>query len=144
MLENCELKISDMRPTVSQYAEALEVLSKEGMNVQDLAKNFLGFLKRRGESDKATVVTEQLGKRSLSQSGILPVTVVTAHELDEATKQALRMQAGQIFSGKTVELRYTVDTSVIGGARFSTPETLYDATVATELGALKKVIINKR
>jgi F0F1-type ATP synthase delta subunit len=133
-----------MRPTVSQYAEVLEVLSKEGMNVQDLAKNFLGFLKRRGESDKATVVIEQLGKRSLSQSGILPVTVVTAHELDEATKQALRTQAGQIFPGKTVELRYTVDTSVIGGARFSTPETLYDATVATELGALKKVIINKR
>ncbi len=129
-----------MRPTVSQYAEALEVLSKEGMNVQDLAKNFLGFLKRRGESDKATVVIEQLGKRSLSQLGILPVTVVTAHELDEATKQTLQAQAGQIFPGKTVELRYTVDTSVIGGARFSTPETLYDATVVTELGALKKVI----
>lgn len=144
MLENCELKISNMRPTVSQYAEALEVLSKEGMNVQDLARNFLGFLKRRGESDKATAVTEQLGKRSLSQSGILPVTVVTAHELDEATKQVLRTQAGQIFPDRTVELRYTVDTSVIGGVCFSTPETLYDATVATELGALKKVIINKR
>ena len=129
-----------MRPTVSQYAEALEVLSKEGMNVQDLAKNFLGFLKRRGESDKATVVIEQLGKRSLSQLGILPVTVVTAHELDEAMKQTLQAQAGQIFPDKKVELRYTVDTSVIGGARFSTPETLYDATVATELGALKKVI----
>ena len=129
-----------MRPTVSQYAEALESLSKEGMNVQDLAKNFLGFLKRRGESDKATAVIEQLGKRALSQLGILPVTVVTAHELDDATKQALRNQAGQIFPDKTVELRYTVDTSLIGGARFSTDETLYDATVATELSALKKVI----
>lgn len=129
-----------MRPTVSQYALALEALSKEGMKVQDLAKNFLGFLKRRGESDKATAVIEQLGKRALSQLGILPVTVVTAHELDETTKQALRVQAGQIFPQKTVELRYTVDTALIGGARFSTDETLYDATVATELSALKNVI----
>lgn len=129
-----------MRPTVSQYAEALETLSKEGMNTQELIKNFLSFLKRRGDADKAVAVMEQLEKRAMLQSGTLSVDVVTAHELEEGTKVLLVKQAERVFPGKTVHLEYTVDASVIGGARFRAEETLYDATILAGLDALKKGI----
>ena len=129
-----------MRPTVSQYAEALEILSKEGMSVQALTKNFLGFLKRRGESDKAVSVMEQLEKRAMLQSGMIPVTVITAHEVDKEAQSLLVQQAEQIFAGRSVNLEYQVDTAVIGGAQFRAEETLYDATVSARLSALKKII----
>lgn len=128
-----------MRPTVSQYAEALEILSKEGMSVQELTRNFLGFLKRRGDSDKAVSVMEHLEKRVMVQAGVLSVTVVTAHEVEAESKLLLVKQAERIFPGKTVTLKYEVDATVIGGARFRADEALYDATVLAQLNALKEV-----
>ncbi len=130
-----------MRPTVSQYAAALEALSFEGtIGVKDISRNFLGFLKRRGESDKASLIVKQLEKRALEQSGKLMVAVVTAHELSEEMKKSLMKKAEEMFPGKSVMLSYEIDSTVIGGARFRTDETLYDATVLAELGALKKVL----
>lgn len=129
-----------MHPTVSQYAEALEVLSEEGISTKDLTKNFLGFLKRRGESDKVGAVVAQLEKRAEAQSGKISVTVVTAHELEGEMREVLLQKAESIFPGKSVVLTYRVDGTVIGGARFETSEMLYDATVGAEFRALKKVI----
>lgn len=130
-----------MRPTVSQYAQALEELSQGSeANTQEIARNFLGFLKRRGESGWATAIVKRLEKRGSEQSGTLTVTVVTAHELSWETKSLLLEKAGAIFPGKTITLSYEIDSAVIGGARFRTDEMLYDATVASELAALKKTL----
>ncbi len=131
-----------MRPTVSQYAEALELLSQEGMSTPHVIRNFLGFLKRRGELTKASSVVEQMEKNTLEQSGILRVVVTTAHEAGADMRALLLGQAEKIFSGKSVELQYEVNPALIGGARFRADETLYDATVSAELRALKKVIIH--
>lgn len=129
-----------MRPTASQYAEALEALSEEGTSAEILAKNFLGFLKRRGESGKLAAVVAQLDKRGAARSGTLSVTVVTAHEAEASTRALLLKQATLMFPGVAVNLQYQVDASIIGGVRFRAEEILYDATVLAELSALKKVI----
>lgn len=130
-----------MRPTVSQYAEALEALSQEGtIAVSDIASNFLGFLRRRGGSDQAVAIIKQLEKREAEQSGKLQVTVVTARELSEETKRLLLEKAGSIFTGKTIMFSYEIDSTVIGGVCFRTDETLYDATVLAELDALREII----
>jgi F0F1-type ATP synthase delta subunit len=143
LFENCELKIENfvsMHPTASQYAEALEALSEEGTSAEIIARNFLGFLKRRGESDRLAAVVEQLDKRGAVQSGTLSVTIVTAHEPGAETKAWLVKQAERIFSGKTIKVRYAIDDAVVGGARFQTDEILYDVTVGAELRALRKAI----
>lgn len=129
-----------MRPTVSQYAEALESLSRDGMGVENITENFLGFLKRRGESAKGAAIVKELEKRAAEQSQTLSVTVVTARQLDEDARMLLVKQAEQIFPGKKVDLQYEVDALVIGGARFRAEETLYDVTVLAQLKALKEVI----
>lgn len=126
-----------MRPTVSQYAQALEELSGDAGATRDIAQNLLGFLKRRGESEKLAAIVEQLEWRFLKQAGKLPVTVTTAHALADETKRSLVKQAEGIFPGKTITLSYEIDSAVIGGARFRTDETLYDATFRARLAALK-------
>lgn len=129
-----------MRPTLSQYAEALEVLSKEGTAPSVIAKNFFDLLVRRGEKEKYTSVVEMLETRWKKERGELVVTVVTASETTPQIQELLKEKARQIFPGYTVELRYVVDRRVVGGASFRTDESLYDATLASSLQELKSVL----
>jgi F0F1-type ATP synthase delta subunit len=132
-----------MRPTISQYARSLEELSRDttGEAVAVIAKNFLGFLKRRGEEKKLSAILKQLEKIEAEKEGKIAVMAVLAHAVDEATKKKLALQAEKLFPEKKTELSYTIDTSVIGGAMFRTDEILYDATLANELSVLKKSLL---
>ncbi len=129
-----------MRPTISQYAQALEELSQTTQDAKVLAKNLLSFLKRRGESEKGALILERLEQLERNKAKQVVVTAVTAHEVSSETKKLLTKQAEGLFPGKAIELVYQVDPSVIGGVRFHSEETLYDATVASEVSALKKAI----
>lgn len=129
-----------MRPTISQYATSLEELSSGATKEESalLVKNFFGLLKRRGEGKKLGAILSYLEKIDDEKEGRVVVTVVLAHEADEATKEKLSLQAQKLFPHKKVELQYTIDATVIGGATFRTDELLYDATLQTELNSLKK------
>lgn len=129
-----------MRPTISQYATSLEELSL-GVTAEEsvvLAKNFFAFLKRRGEGKKIHAILSHLEKIDDLKENRVIVTVVLAHEADEATKKQLSLQAQKLFPDKKIVLQYTVDAQVIGGATFRTDELLYDATLQIELNSLKK------
>lgn len=129
-----------MRPTISQYATSLEELSL-GATTEESAlfvKNFFGFLKHRGEGKKLSAILSHLEKIDNEKERRVIVTVVLAHEADEATKKQLSLQAQKLFPDKKVVLQYTVDAKVIGGATFRTDELLYDATLSTTLNSLKK------
>lgn len=131
-----------MYPTVSQYAEVLEELSKNATaeQVTDIADCFLGFLRRRGEQKKIGAIMKYVEKAVAQKEGRVSVAVVTAYEVTEDDKQKLSRAANRLFPEKKVELKYAVDRAVIGGALFSTDEMLYDATLATRLRALKNVL----
>lgn len=128
-----------MRPTVSQYAQALVELS-ETADVKVLVGNLFGFLKRRGETEKAVSILERLEYLAALKEKRVGVTTVTAHEPTAETKRLLMKKAEMLFPGKQVELSYEIDESVIGGVRFRSEELSYDATVASELSSLKKTI----
>ena len=129
-----------MRPTISQYAISLEELSLGATPevISLIAKNFFGLLKRRGEGEKMNAILKYLEKIDASKEGRIAVTAILAHEADTETKKNLSVQAKNIFSHKEVDLRYVINTEVIGGVAFRTDEVLYDATLSTEVNSLKK------
>jgi F-type H+-transporting ATPase subunit delta len=130
-----------MRPTVSQYAEVLEELSRDsGAEVQEVAKNFLGFLKRRGETKKLASIVRRLEERAQEKSGELSVTAVTAHPASAETKTLLAEVAEKVFPEKKIDLIYQTDENVIGGVLLRTREALFDATLATRAKALKQAL----
>lgn len=131
-----------MRPTISQYARSLEELSRDATKeaVSDIAKNLMEFLKRRGEGKKLGAILKQLEKIEAEKEGRTRVTAILAHEADQVTKKKLSLQAEKLFPGKKVELSYMIDTALIGGVVFRTDEVLYDTTLVTELGELKKAL----
>jgi F0F1-type ATP synthase delta subunit len=129
-----------MRPTLSQYALALEALSKEGVSPSVVAQNFLGLLARRGESKKLASITTLLEERDKKHRGVLAVTMVTASEVTPETSAMLKEKAEQVFPGQIIEFHRVVDRSVVGGVSFQTSEALYDATFAASLKELRRSV----
>lgn len=132
-----------MRPTVSQYARSLEELSLQATPEQAalISRNFWNFLKRRGETKKAREIIRQLERLEREKAGEIRVTVITAHEVMEDSRQLLYGKAKELFPGKNIELEYERDEKVIGGAQFRTDEMLYDATVVSQLKSLRNLLI---
>lgn len=131
-----------MRPTVSQYAQALEELSRGASDAKALVQNLMSFLKRRGESEKLTSILDRLEWMEADKDNRVSVTAVTAREVSPETKKLLTKQVEALFPGKKIELSYAIDKQVIGGVRFRSKELLYDATVVSELSSLKKILSN--
>jgi F0F1-type ATP synthase delta subunit len=132
-----------MRPTISQYGEALEELTAQASasEVDALTRQFFAFLKHRGEEKKMAAIVEHLEKSEAEKSNRLAVVVTTAHAPMTETKAALSRQAAQLFPHKTIELSYEVNPALIGGALFRTDEVLYDATLDNEVRALKNSLL---
>lgn len=129
-----------MRPTVSQYAQTLEELSlgKTGEEIVLLSRNFLAFLKRRGEEKKLTAIVHHLEKLHREKAGEVMVTVTLAHTADTMTEENIMLEVQKLFPEKKITLVYQIDKEAIGGVHFHTDELLYSATVADALTSLKQ------
>jgi F0F1-type ATP synthase delta subunit len=125
-----------MRLSIPQYAEVLLELEKEG-DVAVITSRFSEWLSRRGEWKKLKKIVKEADRIVREKSGITDVTITTAHEADEATKDGLISQAKEVFAEDSVEARFVVDASVIGGVRLRSDETLYDATLSNAVRKLR-------
>lgn len=120
-----------MRITNAQYAETLALLEKG--NAKDIAKNFVAFLRRRGEMGRLGAILSAFQAREEKAAGILPLEVISAHSLDKAELAEIQKKAESLFPGKKVKLMPAVDPSVIGGFRLKGREEDYDATLSKAL-----------
>lgn len=73
----------------------------------------------------------------LSLRGHVAGTVTSAHELSQATKQALEAYAKAATDAQTVHLDEVVDPQVLGGVRLSLPGKELDTTIAHQLLTLR-------
>lgn len=134
-----------MRPTITQYAQALTELGA-GLEpgtvaAEDLSRSFVAYLERVGERENLEAVLRSLERIESGRDGVISVEATLAHPADGATRQALEAKAAGLFPDQRVELSYRIDPELIGGARFRSEEILYDASLSGELGELKKALM---
>lgn len=70
---------------------------------------------------------------ALAARSIMIADVTSAHPLSEALKKEIASLVG----GKTLQLRETVDSDVLGGVRVDIPGKRFDGTIRHRLTALK-------
>jgi F-type H+-transporting ATPase subunit delta len=70
---------------------------------------------------------------------LLPVEITSAIELDAATVERIGQQIGE-QTGRTVELRSTVDPDVLGGIVLRVGNSILDASIRTRLETLRKQV----
>lgn len=107
-----------------------EKLSKgEGKKALSELAAFLVETRRTDETD-LLVRDIELG---LAERGVIVADVTTAHPLSESLKSDIKKMVG----GNTLQLRETIDESVLGGVRIDIPGKRFDGTIRRKLTALK-------
>lgn len=69
----------------------------------------------------------------LAQNGVVIADITSARPLDEAVKAEITAMLG----AKSVQLRESVDETLLGGIRIDTPGKRFDGTIRHKLNALR-------
>lgn len=90
------------------------------------------FLVETRRTDEAELLVRDI-ELELADRGVVVADVTTAHPLSESLKTDIKKMVG----GNTLQVRETIDESVLGGVRVDIPGKRFDGTIRRKLTALK-------
>lgn len=140
-----EQAIDDSRPLQRMLASPIVDSDKKiavlreifGGKVSDDVMRFLDVLSEKGRDpllrDVAMAFRNMLG----DERGIVSADVVVAEDLDDRLKQEIQSRLASM-TGKQVEARFRVDSSLVGGFTAKIADKMIDASVRNQLDRLRK------
>jgi F-type H+-transporting ATPase subunit delta len=93
------------------------------------------IIKNRREGALAQIADSFISQLK-THNGIIPITIVSAVQMDKLTKDSILSKLEKAFVGK-IELDEQVDTSLIGGFVIKMGHTQFDASIANKIKNLK-------
>jgi F-type H+-transporting ATPase subunit delta len=135
---NAELFDALSNPAIP-HAQKEKVLDSliEKTRLSKTASNFLRVLLRNNRLTAIAAIDERFVAELEERSGIVTAEIVSARELPTDEKSALRSQLERL-TGKTVNMDFQIDESVIGGVITRIGSTVYDGSIRTKLDTLKE------
>ena len=100
-------------------------------------ENFLATVVEHGRVAELPAIAELYRELREKQAGIVPATVTTAVPLTEDLRSLARATLERL-TGKTVRLEFEVDSAVLGGAVTRMGSEVYDGSLRTQLGMLRR------
>ncbi len=104
--------------------------------------NFLKVLAHHGRLDILRAIHRQTRIAYDKIAGRVPVVVSSATELDESTARALRDKLAHLLEAEP-QLRVDVDPDLIGGLVVRVGDTIYDASILTQLKNVRQQMIDR-
>lgn len=117
------------RRKIADYAA--ERLIK-GMKTKDVLAEVAAFLIDTRRTREVELIVRDI-EQALADRGIVVADVTSAFPLTDSLKESIK----ELVGGQQLILRETVDASVLGGIRLSTPGQRLDATLKRKIQALK-------
>lgn len=105
------------------------------------ASAIAGVVVIRSGVEALETLAVRFGEIAEKERNIVVATVVTAHELSDATRTSL-VEKLSARIGRPVSLREKVDPSIIGGIRISIAGRVLDGTVSSQLDAVRVALSN--
>jgi len=102
----------------------------------ELSSMFIDLIVHNRREGALAQIADSFVSQLKTQQGIVPITIVSAHKMDSATKQTIVAKLEKSIKG-TLELDEQVDASLIGGFIIKMGDTQIDASVANKLKNLK-------
>lgn len=135
------LYLSD--PAIS-HTERSETLKKVfAGKISPLLNNFLGVLNEKGRLGSLTQVAEEYADLLAEQMGKVDVEVTVPSELSAQQLDDVRKQVSAALKKEAV-VHQTVDSSIIGGLMLRVQDKLIDASVKTQLKAMKEQLLSSQ
>ncbi|MDR2345335.1 MAG: ATP synthase F1 subunit delta [Planctomycetaceae bacterium] len=123
--------------------EKITLLEKTIKNsVSDLFMNFLKVTARRNRLGILNQIYQQTRIALNKQHKRIPVVITTATEIEPSLLKTLSEKLEKIIGGKPI-IRNIIDPSAIGGLIIRIGDTVYDASLQTQLNSVRKQIIEK-
>ena len=122
--------------------EKERILSDILKNASDMFRRFLLTIGRRGRLDLLRDICRQCRSLDEKNRGVVPVTVTTASPLDASALESLSEKLRSIVGGQP-QIAAVVDPDVIGGVIVRVGDTIFDASVATQLDNVRQQMIDR-
>lgn len=128
---------------IIQHEEKVEIIERAlGGQASPVVMNFLKVLSRRGRLDCLRAIARKVGEGFDRRRNLVPVWVTTATPLSDELVRKLSDRVKQLIDGEP-KLEVKVDPAVIGGISVRIGDKVYDASVAAQLEAIRKQIIDR-
>ncbi|MES2587574.1 MAG: ATP synthase F1 subunit delta [Bacteroidota bacterium] len=102
----------------------------------ELSSSFVTLIAKNKREGALVQIADSFISQVKTHLGIVPVTLVSAQKLDEATKKAIITKLEKSVEGK-LEIDEKIDTSLIGGFVIKMGDTQIDASVSNKLRNLQ-------
>ena len=154
MLGELDSLVNDVLPKIPKLRQTLEsprVAFEGKAKLLDKAlggkasKEFLNFIKvlcRKNRFDCLTSVHQAAQEIHNEMTGKVDATLVTAQEVGDDVKQRVSSQLKQML-GREINLSVEIDESIIGGLVIRVGDTVFDGSLANQLGQVRRSAIDK-
>ena len=140
-LENPELNQAMVNPLIGETVKSrlLSQLFKEG--VSPLTFRFLELLSRKKRSGFLLEMIAHYTDRVLEYNGVLSGELRSAQELDSGQMDEIKASV-EAMTGKKVQLRTSVDDTLIGGFIVKIKDRVVDLSIKTQLEKLRTQLVH--
>lgn len=121
-----------MRPGISRTKLARFVADKLEAGHQEVIRELAAYLIDSRRTRETELIIREINEQ-FERRGIVIAEVATTRPLDAA----LRDEIKTLLDAKEVELTETIDPTLLGGIRLTTPSRELDATIARRLKLLR-------
>lgn len=118
----------------------LSILTTLFSDFENVTMDFLALVTKNGRESQIIAIAQSFNAQLKDHRGIIPVSIVSARKLEEATRKKIVAQIQKTVSG-TLELTESVDESLIGGFIVRMGDKQIDASVLNQLARLKQELI---
>ncbi|GHT21012.1 ATP synthase subunit delta [Planctomycetales bacterium] len=141
---NLQTKFADVLfSTMISVEEKVRLLEKTvAVQATPLFWNFLQVLARRRRLDILVPIYFQVKKIFDKQSGRVPVVITTSAEIDESLFNSLTEKLRSVLGGDPV-IKVVIDPETIGGIMVRVGDTIYDASIQTQLKNIRSQMIER-
>ncbi|MFT5778693.1 MAG: F-type H+-transporting ATPase subunit delta [Crocinitomicaceae bacterium] len=115
---------------VAIFEEAFEQFEKVSLS-------FMRLITKNGREDLLPEIAESFDAQVKEHRGIIPITLISAGKLEDATKDAIIAKVQASVDGQ-LEIEEKIDESLIGGFMVQMGDTRIDASVSSQLNNLKQ------
>ena len=136
--DNAALLEALSNPTVS-YDQKRNVLEEliQRTHVRPTTANFLRLLLKNQRLPELAQVNTKLGEVLDERAGVVGVQVISARPLAEDLKIQLKQKLSEL-TGRTAQLKFETDESLLGGIVTRIGSTIYDGSVRNQLSRLRE------
>ena len=103
-----------------------------GQSVSDSLKEVAAYLLTSGRVREQELLVRDI-EAEMASRGVVVADVASAHPLGASIESEIKQMTG----AKTVQLRQTVDETLLGGVRIDIPGKRFDGTIRHKLNALR-------